>query len=86
MQFLYLLKIKEFVEKFGEIKGEKNKRIPKEFQEVAEELPLIANKSFYYVTELSQETIYRDDLADLLMDYWKVAQPVKDFLHNTIKP
>ena len=38
---------KLFKDKFGSIQGEQNKRLPAEFQEVAKNEPLIANKQFY---------------------------------------
>jgi uncharacterized protein (TIGR02453 family) len=74
----------DFKEKFGEILGDKNKRIPKEFSESAEKQPLIFNKSFYYFKEFSPETILREDLIDLCMDYFLVAKPLGDFFLEVI--
>ena len=75
---------KDFVNKFGSILGDKHKRIPPEFQEVAEKEPLIANKQFYYMAELSPKLITSEDLMETLMDYWKVARPVKDYLTKAL--
>ena len=44
-----------FVELFGELKGEKNKRLPKEFQEYQEEYPLVANKQFFFLCQTSTQ-------------------------------
>ncbi len=77
---------KEFSQKFGELLGEKHKRIPKEFQEIAAKQPLIANKQFYYGATIAAKHITDDYLADTLMDYWKAAAPVKSFLYKAIQP
>jgi hypothetical protein len=41
-----------FVGKFGQIKGEKHKRVPAELKEAALAEPLLYNKQFYYEAEL----------------------------------
>jgi uncharacterized protein (TIGR02453 family) len=41
---------KAFKDLFGELRGEKNVRLRKEFAAEAERFPLIANKQFYYCT------------------------------------
>ncbi|MEO1054574.1 MAG: DUF2461 domain-containing protein [Bacteroidota bacterium] len=84
-QFQALIEAPNFVKKFGEIHGEKNKRLPKEFEEIANDQPLIANKSFYYFTSIDKKHILSDDLADIIMEYWLAAQPIKDFLANALK-
>ncbi|MDH3708466.1 MAG: DUF2461 domain-containing protein [Cyclobacteriaceae bacterium] len=84
-KFKKLISQKQFVEKYGEIQGEKHKRIPPEFQEAASKEPLIANKQFYYMAELSPKLIVQENLPDILMDYWDAAQNVKDFLTEAMK-
>ena len=73
-----------FKKAYGEIKGEKSKRIPKEFREVAEEHPLLYNKQWYYQADLSPDIILSDTLMDTLLDLWQKAQPVKNFLARAI--
>ncbi len=84
-KFKKLISQKQFAEKYGEIQGEKHKRIPPEFQEAATKEPLIANKQFYYMAELSPKLIEQENLPDILMDYWEAAQNVKDFLTEAMK-
>ena len=84
-EFDKLINDKKFKNKFGEVQGEKNKRIPKEFQEVAKEQPLIANKQFYYFAKFEPEFILDPKLPKKLMDYYKVAQPLGNFLWNASK-
>lgn len=74
-----------FKERFGDLKGEVNKRIPKEFQEVFKLEPLIANKQFYYGTEFPPKTICSDTLLPLVMEHWIAMRPVSDFLTEAIK-
>ncbi|MCR9289930.1 MAG: DUF2461 domain-containing protein [Bacteroidetes bacterium] len=83
--FERLISDEGFKEKFGEVLGEKNKRIPKEFSEAAEKQPLMFNKSFYYFKEFSPETILQDDLEDICMDYFLAAKPLGDFFMEVIK-
>lgn len=68
----------------GDLPGEKNKRLPKEFQAAAESQPLIYNKSFHYSAELGPEWILREDLADKLMEYWHASASVKNWLVNIL--
>lgn len=61
--FAGLVQEKQFVAKFGTIKGEVSKRLPKEFAEVAIRYPVIANKSFYYVGKISTDKMTANDLS-----------------------
>lgn len=70
-------KFKKF---FGEVHGEKNKIIPKEFKEAAADQPLIYNKAWYYFAKHDPEIILKDDLVKVAMDHYKAAKPVNDFL------
>lgn len=82
--FRALIEHPDFKDKFGEPKGDVNKRIPKEFQEVYKIEPLIAKKQFYYGTEFPPETITSDNLVPLVMDHWRSMRPVSDFLTAAI--
>lgn len=75
---------KIFTEKFGKIQGEQNKRIPPEFQEIVKKEPLIANKQFYYSTELTPDLIDSNELPDQLMEYYLAGKTVNDFLKLAI--
>jgi uncharacterized protein (TIGR02453 family) len=82
--FNKLINEKNFKEKFGELHGEENKRIPKEFNEAAEKQPLIYKKSFYFFHAFDPEVILRDDLPDLVMEYYLAGKPVGDFFGKAI--
>jgi len=71
---------KKFVGKFGGVQGEANKRIPKEYHPLFEQEPLIANKQFYYVKEFKPTIVLQDDLLSFVINHWKAAKPLNDFL------
>ena len=84
-EFNKLVTDADFVKRFGEIRGEKNKVLPKEFKAAAEKQPLIFNKQFYFFAELPPETILRDDFADIIMEYFHASNPMREFLTKAQK-
>ncbi|MEM9823329.1 MAG: DUF2461 domain-containing protein, partial [Bacteroidota bacterium] len=79
-EFAKLIKAKKFVDTFGEIHGEKNKRLPKDLREAAEAQPLIYNKSFYYFASFPPDFILDPQLPQILVKHFKAAQPLNAFL------
>ena len=79
-QFKKLRTAKAFVDRFGEIQGERNKVVPKEFKEALAKEPLLANKQFYFVAELPPTTVTDPRLLDLLVEHYKVMRPMCRFL------
>ena len=77
---------KVFVEHFGEMQGDRNKIVPKEFKAVLEEEPLIANKQFFFAAELDPKLVTSPKLLDLLMEHYKAMKPMNDFLAAALKP
>lgn len=84
-EFEKLINDKNFKAKFGEIRGEKNKRLPKELEAAAAKQPLIANKQFYYFAKFDPEIALKPDLPKILMDCYKAGQPLGDFLWRAAK-
>lgn len=83
--FKTLYSAKAFVDLYDEIRGEKNKRLPKEFIDTADDEPLIYNKGFYYYDILPASEILSDDLPKVLEQHFKVARPLNDFFENAMK-
>ncbi len=83
--FKELVDAKEFVQKFGEIRGDKMKRISKEWKDACEKEPLVANKQFYFVGEESTELITSESLLEEIIKYWHVMKPVNDYLTKIIQ-
>lgn len=84
-EFAKLIKAKKFVNKFGEIHGEKNKRLPKEFQEAAEQQALLYNKSFYYFAQFKADLVLDPKLPKILVDHYKAAQPLNAFFRAAME-
>jgi len=73
-----------FVEKFGDIKGERNKVMPAEFKEAVKKEPFLANKQFYFMAELDPETCLRPDFADFVLDYFRAGKQLNDFFRAAV--
>lgn len=81
-EFKNLISNSKFIDTFTEIKGEKNKRIPKEFEEDAIKQPLLYNKQFYFFTSWSADTIYDENLIKKVVETYTIAQPLSEFLYE----
>ncbi len=82
--FSKLLTDRIFKDKYGRIHGDKNKRIPAEFNDAAEKQPLLFNKAYYYYAKLDVKKILDPNLVDIFMDYYLAAKPMREFLINAI--
>ena len=83
-EFNKLITDKKFTSTFGEILGDKNKRIPKEFVDAEKEQPLIANKSMYYFFKQPSSSLVKDALIDGLIEGYKAAIPLNQFIERAI--
>jgi uncharacterized protein (TIGR02453 family) len=83
--FEKLLNSPIFLESFGAVKGNKNKRIPKEFQEIAQKQPLLYNKQWYYESSFPPKTILQDNLLEIVMEQYKIARPLQKFIIEALK-
>ncbi len=83
-EFENLISNSKFVKTFTEIKGEKNKRIQKEFEDDAIKQPLLYNKQFYFFTSWSANTIHDENLIEKVVKTYTIAQPVSEFLYEGI--
>lgn len=76
---------KSFKEKYGKIQGEQYKRLPTQWQEIAENELLISNKQFYYSASTNPDIITSDNLPEQLMEYYLAGKSVSDFLKAAYK-
>lgn len=83
-EFNSLISDNSFTSTFGEILGDKSKRIPTELKEAAVKNPIIFNKAFYFVNELPPETILRTDLIQFIVEQYKIALPFNQFVRKAI--
>lgn len=79
--FEKLIKDKNFVKVCGELQGESNKIVPKEFKEVFAKHPVIARKQFYYFKKYDDEKLVSsDDLAAFIYSHFEAGIPLHEYL------
>ncbi len=83
-EFDQIINEKSFKKNFVEILGQKNKVAPKEFKEDVETQPLLMNKGFYFMKDLSPDLILQEDGVDQIVDIMKTAKPLNDFLRSAL--
>ena len=66
----------------GEVRGEENKVIPKEFKEAAESEPLIKKKGFSFHREYPEMEVVREDLLEWIIDHFKAGKKFNEYLRN----
>ena len=84
-EFRKLYTSKEFKAVFGEIHGEKNKKIDKHLQEAAQEESFIFNKQFYFYSTFVPQTLLNPDLDQVLLHCYNVGRPLELFFNQFIQ-
>lgn len=80
-EFNGIVNAPSFLDKFGELKGDKSKRMPAEFKSAVESAPLIVNKQFYAMGELPLADYYdSDSLPEVIMEYFREIDPLNHYL------
>lgn len=82
--FNSIISDKTFVASFGEVLGEKNKRLSKEFMEAAEKQPLLFNKNYYFGAQLKTDLLLKDNLADELFKLYLAGKSFNQFFLKAI--
>ncbi len=70
----------DFVQTFGEILGERNKRLDPDYKELAEKLPAIANKQFYAMATHPTVENLNQELPKFLMHHFHAVRPLNEYL------
>ena len=83
--FQKLYQSKKFKVMFGEIHGEKNKKLDKDFLEAAAQEPLIFNKQFYFYSTFEAETLLDPNLDQLMMECYRTGRPLELFFNQFIQ-
>ena len=69
-----------FVQYFGEVRGEKNKRIDLVWGAAAAEQPLLYNKQFYVQHAIDAEDTLRSNFDEYVVEVWKASRGFNVFL------
>lgn len=84
-EFKQLYTDKKFVQTFGELRGEKNKVLPKELHEAAAKEDLLFNKQWYFFAESMPEQATQDDFLEQVVSYYQIARPIEHFFQKFLK-
>jgi len=83
--FEKILNASDFQETYIELRGDKNKILPKEFKADQEYIPTLFYKQFFVMAEYpSQEVLFRTDLLDFVMRHYQIIRPLNDFLKEAV--
>jgi len=82
--FQKIVNAKSFKSTYGEIQGDKHKRLPKEFQEAAEKEPLIYKKGFFYGSKLPASDLTEKNLLNKVMKTYRVGDKMNAFLEEAL--
>lgn len=82
--FAKLIAEPSFVKYFGQVRGDQNKVLAKQFKEAAVGQPLLYNKQYYFFTELPVDWLQKDNLPAELMHRYAACKPLADFLYKAI--
>lgn len=74
------LQEKSFQKIYGEILGEKNKVLPAEYKDSVKEIPLLANKQYYYMHEISKSEFLSNKLLSKLTECIVAAAPIEELI------
>lgn len=74
-----------FIKVFGSLRGERNKVLPSEFRDIAKQIPLIANKQFYYWGDISKTDLLSANAADRILAMHHAATPVRTMLRQALE-
>jgi uncharacterized protein (TIGR02453 family) len=80
-----LINAKAFKSNYGEIQGEKNKIVPKQFKEALATEPLIANKQFYYFKKFPAGKITDAKLDQIILKEVKTLLPINEYFRKAVK-
>jgi uncharacterized protein (TIGR02453 family) len=79
------LRQKDFQKIYGSLMGEKNKILPVEYKDKVLELPLLANKQFYYMHEISNSDFLGAQLKQKIQKAIVAAAPIERLILEAYK-
>jgi uncharacterized protein (TIGR02453 family) len=74
----------DFRSTYGEILGDKNKVIAKEFRDLIPTEPLILNKQFYFNADIPKSIITSDELLDKIIETYNSANRLNAYLKRAV--
>ena len=80
-----LISSSDFKKYYGEIRGEKNKRLSSDLLEFAEIEPLVYNKNFYFFAELPPETALQKNVVEKITEIFGHSRALREFLSEGVQ-
>lgn len=85
-EFLALTGGKKFRDGFGEVQGERNKRLPSDLQALSEKIPALANKQFYCMAHITDRgKLVGKSLHDVIVKHFRLITPFNAFLNGAFE-
>ena len=78
--FANVIGASDFVKYFGEVRGEKNKRLPSDLVAAAAEQPLIYNKQFYVQHSMDAELTMAENFDEYVIKVWRASEAYNRFI------
>lgn len=83
-RFMQISQGKTFINIYGGLQGEENKRLPKEFKELGETHPIIFKKQFFYMADHAATLVESEALMDILLKHYHAAFDMQQYLKEAI--
>lgn len=82
--FITIISNKKFIETFGEVRGEKNKIVPKDLKPFVADCPFILNKQFFLLHQVEIEKFEKTDVSSYILEKYNIAKDFNAFLSNAL--
>jgi uncharacterized protein (TIGR02453 family) len=81
-KFMQIVENPAFIQVCGGVQGEKNKKLPPEFKQLADQIPLLYNKQFYYsrVFAPPADVLLSPDLYAHIVETWRASSAFCHFV------
>lgn len=84
-EFNSILKNKNFKSTFGDIQGEKNKKLPKDIADWASDSDYIYHKQFYFWREFDNEEVLKSNFTTQVAKWFSYGYDVNQFLRRAMR-
>ncbi|MEX0314119.1 MAG: DUF2461 domain-containing protein [Allomuricauda sp.] len=85
-EFIKITTDSTFVQNFGQLSGEKAKRLDKSLLSAAEKTDLIYNKQFYAMAEFPLEPFYNSEkLNEEILNHFQAIKPLNTYLNQAFE-
>lgn len=75
----------DFKKEFGGLQGNKNKILKPPYKEYGDQIPLLYNKQFYFMSQYGKDKITSNNLVSFCADKFQKAYPVNKFLRQAVE-